>query len=232
MECSDLSPARRKASLILKFAVVAASTVGAFVSASANGSGFMGRPKVFMLFTGMSVLLTAFTCAVGAVLLIRNKAVNNGWFVFKYVGTVAITVTGAAFAAVLVPMGSDQVWNVQNFLTHALVPAAAIADFFITGVCGDIKKRHIWLTSLPFIAYTVYSYIVYATGGTFASGQRYPYFFLNWGSPAGAFGFSPDSPYMGCVWWVLSGITAVLFIGLIYVLIITGMRRRNDRTKT
>lgn len=41
---------------------------------------------------------------------------------------IAVTVTGAAFAAVLVPMGSDQVWNIQNFLTHAVVPAAAIAD--------------------------------------------------------------------------------------------------------
>ena len=227
MERLALSQGRRTASLILKSIVMIAAFIGALITVSANGSGFMGRPKMFLLFTGMSVMLTALISAVGAVLLLRNKAVGNGWFVFKYVGTVAITVTGAVFAVLLVPMGTNQVWNVQNVLTHAVVPIAAVADFFIVGRCGELKMKHALLTPLPFLAYAVFSYIAYTAGLTFPSGKRYPYFFLNWGSPAGAFGFSAQSPYMGCVWWVLAGSLAVLCVGLLYVLIIRRMKRGN-----
>lgn len=230
MNRSALSPRRRTASLILKCVVVIVSAVGALLAVSANGSGFMGRPKMFLLFTGMSVMLSALISVVGAALLIGNRAVKNGWFIFKYVGTVAITVTGAAFAVVLVPMGTDQVWNVQNALTHAVVPIAAIADFFVIGKCGELKMKHALLTPLPFLAYAVFSYIAYASGLTFPSGKRYPYFFLNWGSPAGAFGFSAQSPYMGCVWWVLAGSLIVLCVGMLYVLIVNRMKRGRKKS--
>lgn len=92
MERLALSQGRRTASLILKCIVMIVAFIGALITVSANGNGFTGRPKMFLLFTGMSVMLTALISAVGAVLLLGNKAVKNGWFVFKYVGTVAITV--------------------------------------------------------------------------------------------------------------------------------------------
>ena len=48
-------------------------------------------------------------------------------------------------------------------------------------------------------------------------GQNYPYFFLNWGSPAAAFGFTDELPYMGCVWWILAILLFLIIIGWSYV---------------
>ena len=64
-----------------------------------------------------------------------------------------------------------------------------------------------------------YAGIGYVNGWEFAKGQIYPYFFLNWGSPAGAFGFTDELPYMGCVWWILILLLFLIIIGWCYLAI-------------
>ena len=54
-------------------------------------------------------------------------------------------------------------------------------------------------------------------GWEFAMGARYPYFFLNWGSPAGAFGFTDELPYMGCAWWIISIFLFLMLTGHLYL---------------
>lgn len=226
MDISAMTAKRRALSLTLKCIVVISAAVGIYLSAASGIAAFMGGGFVFRYFTIQSNIAIALVCAVGAILLLRKKPVKNAWFIIKYVGTVSITLTGAVFTFVLAPTLGELAWNIQNTLTHVVVPVAAIADFFVTGVFGDIKKKHVFFTPLPPLAYVIYAAIGYATGMEFARGAKYPYFFLNWGSPAGAFGFTGELPFMGCVWWILIGIALILGLGLIYVVILNKMRSK------
>ena len=101
------------------------------------------------------------------------------------------------------------------------MPIAAVADFFLTGRYGNLKKRDILYVTIPPLAYAVYAGIGYMAGWEFLEGIHYPYFFLNWGSPAGAVGFSKELPYMGCVWWILILLLFLLLVGYIYLLILS-----------
>ena len=187
-----------------------------------------------MFFTIQSNIALALISLIGLVLLLKNRRFGSVWYVIKFVGTVSITLTGAVFTFVLAPTLGEYAWNAQNVLTHVAVPVAAIADFFVTGVYGNIRKRSVFFAILPPLAYAVYAGIGYAAGWEFAEGINYPYFFLNWGSPAGAFGFVNELPFMGCVWWILALLLVLLFVGFLYLLIIDSikkiMKKRATRT--
>lgn len=223
-------PAERKtASLILKCIVILAAAVGTYLSALGGSGGFMIGSKAFMYFTIQSNILIAWVCAVDAVLLLKKSAVSSVWLVIKFVATVSITLTGAVFTFVLAPTLGDYAWQIQNVLTHLVVPLAAIADFFVTGGCGDIRMKYVFFVELPPLAYVIYAAVCYAAGWTFADGNTYPYFFLNWGSSAGAFGFSGDFPFLGCVWWILIMGAAILAVGCGYLKILDRMKRRKTQ---
>lgn len=228
MDISMMSAKRRVLSLILKVVIVISAAVGVYLSATDSFFAFMSGSKVFMYFTIQSNIAIALVCAIGAVLLLRNKPVANGWFVFKFVFTVAITLTGAVFTFMLAPTLGEKAWNLRNILTHVVVPIASIADFFVTGVFGDIQKKHIPCIILPPLAYVIYATIAFIAGWEFTPGRNYPYFFLNWNSPAGAFGFCNELPFMGCVWWIILLTLLILGVGLIYVLILNKMKRRSN----
>ena len=58
------------------------------------------------------------------------------------------------------------------------------------------------------------------------------YFFLNWGSPAGAFGFTKGLPFMGCVWWILALLLFLIAVGFVYLLLLGRIKRRINSGKT
>lgn len=227
-----VSSNRRAISLILKCIIVISATLGVYLSASAGLVAFMGGRNVFMYFTIQSNIAVALICAVGAILLLRNRPVKNGWFILKFVGTISITLTGAVFTFVLAPTLGKGAWNLQNILTHLIVPVASIVDFFVTCVYGDLKKKHIFFVILPPLAYVIFAAIAYNAGWEFSAGKTYPYFFLNWGSPAGAFGFSSRLPFMGCVWWILVLTALLLAVGFGYLKILDRMKRRASQSNT
>ena len=213
-------------SLILKGIVVLSAAVGVLLSAYASRNTFMGGSRVFMYFTIQSNIAVAILSLIGAVLLLRPGKIPKAWYVIRFVGAVSITLTGVVFTFVLAPTLGRYAWNVQNVLTHVVVPAAAIMDLFVTGPYGSIRKRDVLFVALPPLAYAIYAGIGYAAGWEFAQGVRYPYFFLNWGSPAGAFGFTSGLPFMGCVWWILALLLFLLAVGFAYRLILSGIRKR------
>ena len=216
----------RIASLILKCVVILSAAVGTAISAGAGSRAFMGGKTVFMYFTIQSNVAIALICAVGAALLLRSRPIGSAWYVVKFVGTVAITLTGAVFCFVLAPTMGNAAWNLQNILTHVVVPLASVADFFVTGVFGRIRKRSVFFVLLPPLAYVVYAGIGYVRGWQWGGGRNYPYFFLNWGSPAGAFGFCRELPFMGCVWWIVVLMLFLLLIAYLYLVIVDALRNR------
>ncbi len=199
------------------------------MSALAGGRSFMGGRVVFMYFTIQSNLAIALVCVVGAVLLLRGKPIQRLWFGIKYVMTVSITLTGLVFCFILAPTMGKAAWNVQNVLTHVAAPLSAVADFFVAGVYGGVRKRCVFFVTLPPLAYAIYAGVGYIRGWQFAAGVRYPYFFLNWGSSAGAFGFSRNLPFMGCVWWILALMVVLVAVGYLYLSVPDAVRKRREK---
>lgn len=213
-------------SLILKCLVVFSAAAGVFMSAYAGRRSFMGGSRVFMYFTIQSNIAIAVICGIGAALLLGRTPVKNAWYVIKFVGTVSITLTGIVFCFVLAPTMGGRAWTPANVLTHVIVPAAAVIDFFVAGVGSDLKKRDTFFVILPPLAYAVYAGIGYVRGWEFADGIHYPYFFLNWGSPAGALGFTKEMPFMGCVWWILALLVFLILVGLLYLAVLERIKRK------
>ena len=212
-----ISRTRKNISAALKLAVILSATAGTVMTAFSGRNSFMGGGKVFMYFTIQSNIAIAVICAVGGWLMLRNKQIGDGWYTVKLAGTVSITLTGVVFVVMLVPVLGDKAWNIPNTLTHVVVPVAAIADYFVTASGSGIKREKVVYVVVPPMLYAIYAGIGYVRGWEFAGGVNYPYFFLNWGSPAGAFGFSKDLPYLGCGWWILILLAFLIAVGLCYV---------------
>ena len=226
---------RKALSVVLKAIVVVSAVLGTVLSAIAGRNAFMGGGSVFMYFTIQSNLALAVISAAGLVLLLREKPVSDRWYTVKLVGAVSITLTGLVFCFVLAPTMGGAAWTPANILTHVAVPICAVADFFVTGVYGRIAKRKVLWVTVPPLVYAVFAGIGCILGWNFAPGIRYPYFFLNWGSPAGAFGFSKELPFMGGMWWILALLVLLLLCGTLYLRILDlcrkGMLRRAGKGK-
>ncbi|MBO7354891.1 MAG: Pr6Pr family membrane protein [Lachnospiraceae bacterium] len=221
----NLSVPQKICSYILKTVTVLSALIGTFLSYYAGRLSFMGGSRVFMFFTIQSNIAIAVICAIGCVMMLRGRDAGKVWPVIKFVGTISITLTGVVFGFVLAPTLGGQAWNIQNTLTHLVVPVAAVLDFFVVSTAFEIKKRNDLFVIIPPILYAVYAGIGYVRGWQFIEGINYPYFFLNWGSPAGAFGFSNELPFMGTAWWIVALLFFLLAIGYIYLLIADGIRR-------
>ena len=220
-----LSKPQKVISGILKTVVILSAVIGTFLSGHAGRNSFMGGRTVFMFFTIQSNIALAIICLTGLVKMLKNKPFSDLWYIIKFVGTVSITLTGAVFCFVLAPTMQHDAWNIQNILTHVVVPVVGILDFFVTGISSSIKKRNDLWVIVPPILYAIYAGIGYVQNWQFAEGYNYPYFFLNWGSPAGAFGFTDELPYMGCAWWILALFCALLIVGMLYLLILDGLKK-------
>lgn len=185
----NISPAKKIFSMILKVVVFVSAILGTILSAYAGRNSFMGGKTVFMFFTIQSNICLALICAAGFVMLLLNKEISDWWYVVKFVGTVSITLTGIVFCFVLAPTLGGGAWNFQNVLTHVVVPVFCVVDFFTICTESQLKKRDVFFVILPPLVYAIYAGIGYVCKWQFSEGVYYPYFFLNWGGPAGAFGF-------------------------------------------
>lgn len=210
--------------MILKAIVIIFAVIGIILSAGAGTGSFMGGSAVFMYFTIQSNIALAAIALVGLVLMLLKAKIPNWWYIVKYVGTVSITLTGGVFAFVLAPTMGPGAWVPMNVFTHVIVPIASIADFFVVGTESDIKMKHMFLTTIPPLMYVIYAAIGYVANWDFMAGNNYPYFFLNWGSEAGAFGFSKDLPFMGCVWWILLLLGLILLFSWLYLLLLNKLK--------
>ena len=185
----------RAVSLIFKIIIIVSAVVGTILSYYAGLNSFMGGNNVFKYFTIQSNIAAALISLIGGVILVVKGKAGKAWYVIKFVGTVAITLTGVVFTFVLAPTLGEHAWVLHNILTHVIPP----------------------------LLYAVYSGIGYIQGWEFAPGVNYPYFFLNWGSPAGAFGFTEGLPFMGSAWWIIAIFIFLIIIGLIYLLIVNAL---------
>lgn len=217
---------QKTVSLILKAIVIYFACTGTVLSMKAGNNAFMGGTRVLMYFTIQSNLALALISLVGGCILLSGKKVPGWWYVVRFAGALSITLTGVVFCVVLAPTLGKFAWVKNNVYTHVIVPIAAVVDFFVSCLDADIPKRKVVYVTLPPLAYAIYAGIGYLCNWQFARGQNYPYFFLNWGSPAGAFGFCEGLPFMGCMWWILLLLAMLILVGLGYLAIL-GMFKKS-----
>lgn len=220
-------------SLALELLVTISVIVGVTLTSRITGD-FMGGNVAFLYFTIQSNLWIG---AIGALFFVLHWIfILKGSFsipkildILRYIFTISITLTGIVFCFVLAPTIPGSFQSAPNVLTHVVVPLAAIADLFL----WRPKKLLYWQFSLaliPPIYYLIFASIGYVLNWNFGNGNNYPYFFLNWDSPAGAFGFSSEMPYfMGCFWWIL---LLILFISGVALGFIALIRKLNGKAKS
>lgn len=223
----NISVLQKKISYLLKIIVFVSAVVGTILSYLGSQDSFMGGSRVFMFFTTQSNIAMAIISLIGFCYMIRARAAGAVWQVVKFVGTVAITLTGVVFCFVLAPTLGDDSWNIQNILTHVVVPVFSVVDFFVVSTAFDIKKKSVFYVIIPPILYAIYAGIGYANNWQFVEGYNYPYFFLNWGSKAGAFGFTNELPFMGTAWWILALFIFLIIVGYIYLVIADRLKKNN-----
>lgn len=199
-------------SIVLKFLIFITSTTGVLVSFfNAKHDGYSHWHKRLLFFTGQSNLWIGLFSLILAILIIvklttHKDCVKNWLYTLKYVFTVSITLTGFIYCCLLGPFAGDSynAWSVSSWLTHVVTPVLSITDFFIDDYKYVFKKRDILYSIIPPALYLAFCSILGLFNVDFGRGETYPYFFLNFNSPAGFFGFSDQKPFvLGSFYWII-----------------------------
>ena len=224
----ELSKKQFITSLVLKSILIISVIIGVIVSATSE-SEFMSGNMIFMYFTIQSNILIAIVCLIGLIFLLKNFKANRIWYVIKLVSTISITLTGLVFTFMLAPTLGYQAWNLANILTHVIVPVSAVFDFFVVGISMIFKKKDVIYVIIPPLLYAIYAGIGYKLDWKFTTEYNYPYFFLNWGSKAGAFGFCSELPYIGVMYWIILLLLLLIGLGFLYLKIINVFKKKYNK---
>lgn len=225
--------ASKLVSMLLELVTAVCMVTGITLTAQMGG-GFMGGGTAFLYFTVQSNLWIGATCALFFVLNAVTLAKPSFFIprvlhVIKFVFTVSITLTGIVFCGVLAPTLPGSFKSAANVLTHVVVPVAAVIDLFFCRP-QKIAYQEFAFALIPPIYYLCFAGVGYALNWDFGGGNNYPYFFLNWDSPAGAFGFSSEIPYfMGCFYWIVVMIAFISLLSLAYIALIGALNQRAQK---
>ena len=206
-------------SLLLKIVTVIAALYGTYLSILGK-NGFMSNWNALLFFTIQSNLWIAGWFIYEGIFLFKKKKYDSKVVnILKLMFTVAISLTGIVFVFILAPTLPNP-YKLNNVLTHVVVPLCAVIDLFVCADKMNLRKTDFIYCVIPPIYYVIFSAIGYINHWHFVGTLNYPYFFLNWGSPAGAIGFTKESPWMGPVWWIILLAVIIVFVGFIYTLLI------------
>ena len=146
------------------------------------------------------------------------KKIEKSMFFAKYIFTVCISLTGLMFCSFLGPFAdkSYHAWSVSGILTHVITPTLVITEFFVQERRFYISKKAVFCTLIPPLIYLTFTSILYFINLDFGRGENFPYFFMNYFSPAKLMGFSSQLPYfMGTLYWFMLILLIILLLGLI-----------------
>lgn len=204
-------------SLLLKATIVVGAIVGVVLS-HYNARGFMGGNSTFLYFTIQSNLWIAILDIVALAMMARGGCSRRWYSLAQLIFTVSITLTGVVFCFVLAPtMAPGTAFGPANVLTHVVVPVAAVIDFVVCRKSYTFQRKDALFPTLPALYYLGFASIGYVLDWPFGEGVNYPYFFLNWGSPVGAFGFSNEFPFMGVVYYIAAILVFLITLSSCYI---------------
>ena len=126
---------------------------------------------------------------------------SNAWYIFKFMMTIAIAVTFTLYLCFLAPtnklgfVGAYLTNGCSSLCVHAIAPLLAIVDFVLFDYRFRSSRAHIYFATIPPLAYVAYAAMLSEFAGVRwgVHAMRAPYNFLNYGAPAGWFGFAPQT---------------------------------------
>lgn len=217
---------RKNLSFALKICIVFAGIIGVFISLfTTRLDGYSHWPVRFLYFTTQSNLWIGFT--VLAILLLpyfpdKNKEKwEKRLYILKYIFTVSITVTGLVFCFLLAPFADESYrpWSFTSILTHVIAPLTSIVDFFVDETQIEWKNRNLFYSIVPPLCYFAFAMLLGAFNVDFGRGEPFPYFFLNFKTEAGLFGFvDGDLPQFGSMYWIILILCMILGLSALYSL--------------
>lgn len=207
--------------IVLNFLIFALSLVGCFLSCYfARRDGYTNWLRRLLYFTQQSNLWIGFTSLAFAVVLLKKNVSEKClkiMSVLKYVFTVSITVTCLIFCFLLAPFADYNVWTFASVLTHVVIPVLAVLDFFTNKNIVRIDKKYVWYTLIPPLFYFAYTSVLCVLKVDFGRGDAFPYFFMNYYSEVGLFGFAATTPpQMGSFYWIVFFFCFIYSLSLIY----------------
>ena len=217
---------KRKVSFALNVAIALFSFLGVLLACIfARRDGYSSWDKRLLYFTQQSNIwigVTGLLVALSSFAKLRGKPVpfENALGLAKYVFTVAITITGLIFCALLAPFAEYNVWSFSSVLTHVAVPVLSIVDFccfYKSGRETELERKHVFLPLLPPLFYFVFAGALCLAKVDFGRGDAFPYFFMDFYSEAGFFGFINSSPpQLGTAYWLVFMLLLVLGFSYLY----------------
>lgn len=152
---------------------------------------------------------------------------SNAWYVFKFMVTIAIAVTFTLYLCFLAPtnklgfVGAYMNNGCSSLCVHAIAPLLAIADFVLFDYRFRSTRAHLYVATVPPLLYVAYAVMLSECVGVRwgVHAMRAPYNFLNYGAPAGWFGFAPqtfNATTLG---------VGVLYLLIVFTLIFIGVGR-------
>ena len=220
---------RKRLTIIILNGITAISAIVGIILCCTSVGGFMTGPRVFLFFTIQSNSWIGILCLVDLILKLFNKKTNRLYLIFKEVFTVAITLTGAVYVFVLAPTFFATAWELSLVLTHVVVPFGAIVSYFLDRDRKLFKKCDFLYAAIPPLYYLIFVIIGWFVPFDYTgSGVNFPYFFMNFGSPVGIFGFdftSGNEYFMGSFYWIIVLLFFVLGISLLYLRV--GKKKEN-----
>lgn len=210
--------------LIFNFLVTIIGISGQIRNIFFNDTDFMGNGSGLLYFTNQSNILITLLCLIFLIkyifyLINYNKFKDNKFFnsnilyIFKYVGTVAITITFLVFFFMLAPaMSLNYLLGFSNLSVHVMVPIFSICSFYFCDYKIKFKKfTFLYSLIYPFI-YFIFIILCTLKGVKFGPTQDFvPYFFLNY-EKYGWFSFSNG---LGVFYWVIILLIAFSLLALL-----------------
>lgn len=174
--------------------------------------------NALLFFTTQSNIAVAAVSLAGIVTFSFGYVTKKWMRIVKLATTTSIMLTMAVYCFLLAPAAManayDGVWSLSSILLHVVVPVLAIIDYLL---CYKSERydyvQRLW-TIVPPVAFMTFSAIGYALKWDYGLNQNYPYFFMNYASEAGVFGFSKSLPYMGVAYYAIIIAASVYFFGM------------------
>ncbi len=216
---------RVKTSFLIKILVVVFCLTGLLLNCIyATYDGYTHWSKRLLFFTTQSNIWVLIIMAVLLVYPFTKQGKKDKWsqslYTVKFVFTVSITITAIVFCCFLGPFAdsSYHAWSFHSLLLHVIVPILTVADFFIDHTPVNLSGKTFYTLIIPSLCYFILAGILCAFKYDFGRGEPYPYFFMNFYSPAGVFGFSSTPPFiMGSFYWILLFLFIMIGVGKLLV---------------
>lgn len=172
------------ATFLYRFILLSLGIIGIVANVWNKSSGFM--PQTFLYYTTQTNIF----CVLILLYMILKEFVfkkdfSGGIYKLKALAMIAITITFLTYAFILLPAIQeleDPGYNILGFndlIVHFIVPIGFFVDYLLFDQKGIQTWRIPLLSVIYLLIYGIVTFIYAKAGTPFASGQMYPYEFIN-----------------------------------------------------